>query len=180
MPGSDHAARAGPTIAFESRRVNAALSQQGQLHCCVPELRTHVSEELGQPHPFMPKSREDEHQPSGALARWRARASERRKQRLLSSRRRSSLAASARRAAECKSSASRRTVLLQDRAAAVSDGLLEIALVLKHADDLDASWVFAIHKLLTDECESPLYNRDLHMSELRATLLYLRGGREIQ
>lgn len=60
------------------------------------------------------------------------------------------------------------------------DELLEIALVLEHAQDLDASWVEAVHKLLTDGCESPLYNRDVHMSELRATLYYLRRGREIE
>jgi hypothetical protein len=128
----------------------------------------------------MRKSPRNEHPPSGVLARWRAHAAERRKQRLVSSRRRRSLAASARRAARCKPIASRRTVLLQDRAAAVRDGLREIALVLEHADDLDASWVLAIHKLLTDGCESPLFNPDVHMSELRATLFYLRAAPEIQ
>ena len=35
------------------------------------------------------------------------------------------------------------------------------------------------HKLLTDGCDSPLYNRDIHVSELWATLYYLRVGREI-
>ena len=35
-------------------------------------------------------------------------------------------------------------------------------------------------RLLTDGCESPLYNPDVHISELLATLHYLRGGREIQ
>jgi len=62
----------------------------------------------------------------------------------------------------------------------VRDELLEVAWILEHADDLDASWVLTIHKLLTDGCESPLYNRDVHISELLATLYYLRGGREIQ
>ncbi|HJS95545.1 MAG TPA: hypothetical protein VJ741_14880 [Solirubrobacteraceae bacterium] len=66
-------------------------------------------------------------------------------------------------------------VLLTDRAAAVRDELLELALILEHADDRDASWVLAIHKLLTDGCLSPLYNPDIHMSELRATLYYLRS-----
>jgi hypothetical protein len=70
--------------------------------------------------------------------------------------------------------------LLQDRAAAVRDELLEIALMLEHADPIDASWVSAIHKLLTDGCESPLYNRDIHISELRATLYYLRGAHQMQ
>jgi hypothetical protein len=40
-----------------------------------------------------------------------------------------------------------------------------------------ASWVLAIKKLLTDGCTSPLYNRDVHISELWATLYYLRRGR---
>jgi hypothetical protein len=84
------------------------------------------------------------------------------------------LAASARRAANLGPNRSRYTVLLQDRAAAVRDELLELALILEHADDRDASWVLAIHKLLTDGCESPLFNPDIHMSELRATLYYLR------
>jgi hypothetical protein len=84
------------------------------------------------------------------------------------------LAASARRAADLQASRSRHPVLLQDRAAAVRDELLELALILEHADDRDAAWVLAIHKLLTDGCESPLLNPDIHMSELRATLYYLR------
>jgi hypothetical protein len=71
-------------------------------------------------------------------------------------------------------------VLLPDRVAAVRDELLEIALMLEHADELDPSWVLTVRKLLTDGCESPLFNREVHISELRATLFYLRGGREIQ
>ena len=99
--------------------------------------------------------------------------------RLLSGRTRRRLAASARRAATRDSRPSRHTVLLHDRAAAVSDELLAIALILAHADDLDASWMLETHRLLTDGCDSPLYNRDLHVSELWATLYYLRVGREI-
>jgi hypothetical protein len=38
----------------------------------------------------------------------------------------------------------------------------------------------SIHKLLTDRCESPLFNPDIHVSELRATLYYLRGGHRLQ
>ncbi len=98
--------------------------------------------------------------------------------RLLSPRRRRSLAASARRAASGGSSHARHPVLLQDRAAAVRYELLEIALILEHADERDASWVRAIHKLLTDGCESPLFNPEVHFSELRATLYYLRAGFE--
>jgi hypothetical protein len=32
-----------------------------------------------------------------------------------------------------------------------------------------------LHRLLTDGCESPLYNRDVHPSELRATIFYVRS-----
>lgn len=98
--------------------------------------------------------------------------------RLLSSPSRRRLAASARRAATCGPRPSRHTVLLQDRAAAVKEELLEIALMLECADDLEVSWVSETHKLLTDGCDSPLYNRDIHVSELWATLHYLRSGRE--
>ena len=128
----------------------------------------------------MGKSSSSEHAGLGRLARWRARAAERKSQRLLSRRKRRTLAGSLRRAATCGSIQSAHTVLLQDRVATVRDELLEVALILERDDALDASWVFAIHKLLTDGCESPLYNRDIHISELRATLYYLRGGHPLQ
>ncbi len=121
-----------------------------------------------------------EHPPQGAVARWRAYVTERKESRLLSGRNRRRLVASLRRAATYDSTESRRTIVLVDRVAAVRHELLEIASVLEHADDLDPSWVSAIHGLLTDGCESPLLNRDVHISELLATLYYLRGGREIQ
>lgn len=127
----------------------------------------------------MPNYPSSDH-PPGIVASLRTRASERKKQRLLTSRKRRSLAASLRRAATRESTPSRLTVLLQDRVAAVRDELLEVAHTLEHADDLDASWVFAVHKLLTDGCESPLYNRDIHPSELRATLYFLRSQRKSQ
>jgi hypothetical protein len=38
--------------------------------------------------------------------------------------------------------------------------------MLEHADDLDAQWFFATHKL-SHGCESPLVCRDIHISELR-------------
>ncbi len=98
--------------------------------------------------------------------------------RLLSRRTRRRLAAGARRAATSGRRPSRHTVLLQDRAAAVKAELIEIALTLESADDLEASWVAETHKLLTDGCGSPLYNRDIHVSELWATLYYLRVGHE--
>jgi len=98
--------------------------------------------------------------------------------RLLSRRSRRRLAASARRAATRAPGRSRHTILLHDRAAAVKQELLEVALILESADDLDASWILETHKLLTDGCDSPLYNRDIHVSELWATLYYLRVGHD--
>jgi hypothetical protein len=40
--------------------------------------------------------------------------------------------------------------------------------------------VLDVQRLITDGCESPLYNRDVHISELRATLYYLLDARRIQ
>jgi len=98
--------------------------------------------------------------------------------RLLSRRTRRRLAASARRAATRGPRPSRHTILLHDRAAAVKEALLELAMMLEYAGDLDASWISETNKLLTDGCDSPLYNRDIHVSELWALLYYLRVGRE--
>ena len=39
-----------------------------------------------------------------------------------------------------------------------SDEFPESALMLEHADDLDAQWFFSVHKLLTHDCERPLVN----------------------
>jgi hypothetical protein len=93
---------------------------------------------------------------------------------LLSNRKRRSLAASARRAARLKPA--RRTLLLLDRVAAVRGGLIAIAVMLESVDDPDARWILEVEKLLTDGCESPLYNPDIHFSELQATLYHLCGG----
>ena len=126
----------------------------------------------------MRKPLRDDH--PGQLARWRARAAERHGRRLLTDRARRRLASSLRRAAGRVSAPSRHTALLQDRAAAVRDELLELALILEHSGDLDASWVSAVHKLLTDGCASPLYNSEIHISELRATLYYLRRAHRLE
>ncbi|MBV8221566.1 MAG: hypothetical protein JO325_24130, partial [Solirubrobacterales bacterium] len=67
--------------------------------------------------------------------------------------------------------------MLHNRAAAVKAELLGLALTLERADDLDVSWLSETHKLLTNGCDSPLYNPDIHISELWATLYYLQVGR---
>jgi hypothetical protein len=53
--------------------------------------------------------------------------------------------------------------------------LLEIAALLECTSAPDPGCVAVLHRLLTDGCASPLFNRDVHPSELRATLYYLRG-----
>ena len=116
----------------------------------------------------------------GSLARWRARASERKRQRLLSMRTRHRLAASVRRAANCGPIQSRHAVLLHDRVAVVKDQLLELAYMLEQCGDVDCSWMLDVHRLVADGCGSPLYNRDVHVSELRATLYYLLDAQKIQ
>jgi hypothetical protein len=121
-----------------------------------------------------------EHTKSAILPRWRARLSERKRRRLVSMRKRRLLARSMRRVADCTPTNSRHVLLLQDRVASVRHELRDLALMLEHADTLDASSVLAVHNLLTDGCESPLYNRDVHISELWATLYYLRGRRHVE
>jgi hypothetical protein len=64
--------------------------------------------------------------------------------------------------------------LLLDRVMAIRADLLEIADYLDQVDDPDRSVVVALRSLLTDGCASPLYNDEIHISELRATLHYIR------
>ena len=70
----------------------------------------------------------------------------------------------------------RREVLLCDRVRRVREQLLDVAWLLEHSPDPDPRPVAELHKLLKDGCESPLYNPDVHESELRATLHYLRSA----
>jgi hypothetical protein len=70
--------------------------------------------------------------------------------------------------------ASRWQVVLVDRAAAVRDDLLEVADLLERAADPDPAAVEMLRGLLSDGCESGLYNRDVHLSEVRACLYYAR------
>ena len=60
-------------------------------------------------------------------------------------------------------------MLLHDRVAAVREDLLEIATTLERAPAPDPVGVAELQRLLADGCESPLYNADIHVSELRAT-----------
>ncbi len=65
-------------------------------------------------------------------------------------------------------------VLLGERAALVRGELLEVAALLEAAADPDPGVVAELYRLLTDGCSSPLYNRDVHISELQAALYYAR------
>jgi len=66
--------------------------------------------------------------------------------------------------------------LLCDRVRSVSGELIEIAWLLECSTDPDPRPMAELHKLLQDGCESPLYNPDVHESELHATVHYLRSA----
>jgi hypothetical protein len=68
-----------------------------------------------------------------------------------------------------------RETLLHDRVAAVRGSLLEIAAMLERADDPDPGCISELRVLLSNGCDSPLYNPDLHISELHAMLYYVRA-----
>jgi hypothetical protein len=102
--------------------------------------------------------------------------------RALSSRRRRALVAELRRVGSATPSPDPRRrrfeVLLHDRVREVRGDLLEIALLLAVADDPDPECETELRRLLRDGCDSPLYNREIHPSELRATLHYVRSRLE--
>jgi hypothetical protein len=70
----------------------------------------------------------------------------------------------------------RRELLLHGRVALVRADLLTLADLLERTEDPDPASVKALRALLRNGCDSPLYNAELHMSELRAALYYLRVG----
>jgi hypothetical protein len=126
---------------------------------------TSITEAFSQPSP---------RRGAGAIGRAQPSAGGRR----LSPRTRRRLIASLKRAANhrpARDPARRRLqVLLDDRVASVRADLLEIAAALECASEPDPECVRTLHGLLTDGCESPLYNPEVHLSELRATMYYLR------
>jgi hypothetical protein len=67
-------------------------------------------------------------------------------------------------------------LLLHDRVTAVRSELHEIASLVERAPDPDPAWIDTLHHLLANGCDSPLYNADVHQSELRATLYYARAA----
>jgi hypothetical protein len=116
----------------------------------------------------------------GIASRWRAHHAERRQARLISPRNRRVLARWLRRTANRTTDphpcARRREALLDYRAAAVRTELLEIAVLIEHTHDPSPARVAALRNLLANGCDSPLYNPDIHISELYATLDYIRSG----
>jgi hypothetical protein len=103
--------------------------------------------------------------------RWRRRRAEHHRRVLVTW-----LRLTANRAEEPHPIARRRQPLLHYRAAAVRSELLEIAAALDRTQDPDPESVATLHELLTNGCDSPLYNPDIHVSELRATLDRVRAG----
>jgi hypothetical protein len=66
--------------------------------------------------------------------------------------------------------------LLHDRVAAVRTDLYEIAWLLEHANEPNPECIDWLREMLANGCQSPLYNDDVHDSELRATLYYARAA----
>jgi hypothetical protein len=109
--------------------------------------------------------------PVGVLERWRQHRAERERRVIVQWLRRT-----ANRTEEPHPIARRRQALLHYRAAAVRTELLEIAATLEHTHDPDPDCMATLRDLLANGCDSPLYNSDIHVSELRATLHYVRSG----
>ncbi len=109
--------------------------------------------------------------PAGILERWRQHRAEHQRRVIVQWLRRT-----ANRTDEPHPIARRRQALLHYRAAAVRTELLEIAATLEHTHNPDPDCIAALHDLLANGCDSPLYNSDIHVSELRATLHYVRSG----
>jgi hypothetical protein len=113
------------------------------------------------------------------LDRWQARRAERRQARLISARNRRVLAKWLRRTANHAVDPDpirrRNDVLLHYRAAAVRSDLLEVAALIERADSPDPDCVAALRNLLANG-DSPLYRAGVQVSELYATLDYIRAG----
>jgi hypothetical protein len=134
---------------------------------------THSERPREQAEPPTPTPREPDR---GIIGRWRQRRVELELARLLRPRHRRALADRLRRAArDANGKRGGLDVLLHYRAAAVRTELLEIAALLEQATDPDPTCVKEIHELLANG-DSPLYHPGAHVSELYATLYYVRAG----
>jgi hypothetical protein len=117
----------------------------------------------------------------GHFGRSRERSTERRRRRLVSARHRRALAQGLRRTATPTQPPTRFDVcpILLDRVAPLRPELLQIAAALERTHDPDPISVALIHELLKDGC-SPLYNRNVPASDLRAVLRRARAGLSAQ
>jgi hypothetical protein len=68
----------------------------------------------------------------------------------------------------------RHELLLVSRAAAVRAALLEVAALVRCSPDPDPDCIAELHNLLTNGCDSPLYNCDVPADQLGATLTRAR------
>ncbi len=58
---------------------------------------------------------------------------------------------------------------------AVREELLELAALIDQAHDVDPECLAEVRRLLMHGCDSPLYNPDIHPSEMAAALYFLRS-----
>ena len=70
----------------------------------------------------------------------------------------------------------RREALLHYRAAAVRTDLLELAALLERAHEPDPTCIAELHNLLANGHDSPLYNANIPVEELRTTIERVRAG----
>lgn len=118
--------------------------------------------------------------PADPPIHWRSRSANRRKRdRLVSTRKRRMLARWVRRTAnrgDGRDPVYRGSeALLRYRVAAVRTDLLAIAYLLERVEDPDPRCLAEIHALLSDGCGSPLFNPEVHASELVAMVYYVRA-----
>jgi hypothetical protein len=107
----------------------------------------------------------------GAGGRWREYRAERKRRVLVQWLRRT-----ANRALDTDPIRRQREALLHYRAAAVRADLLEIAAILERTQTPNPACLATLNELLSNGCDSPLYNPCIPVSELRATLDEIRSG----
>jgi enoyl-CoA hydratase/carnithine racemase len=115
-----------------------------------------------------------EERPSATVGRasgWSRRRAERRRRQLVLG-----LRAAAGRTRAQDPLRRRGELLLLERIEAIRADLLDLAALLERAEYPDPEWLGQLNTLLCDGCRSPLYNPEVHPSELRATVHHLRSA----
>jgi hypothetical protein len=115
--------------------------------------------------------------PTTLGGRWGQRRKARRREKLVGARNRHALVDSLRIVARKGAGIGvrRHELLLVDRAAAVRTTVLRIAALLDQSPAPDPEACAELSELMRNGCTSPLYNRDVHISELHATLDFVAG-----